>query len=99
MKRYLTLSVLISTTALISLSATTYVMMSDSALTDQAELIVVGRVLNRQTGFSDRCVTRYQVLVERILTGQSSADQIEVDVLGGENRDGEVLFLPGSPTA
>ena len=58
-------------------------MMADSALAAQASVIVVGRILESQTGFSEEPVTRYSVQVEELLKGTLTEDPIRVDVPGG----------------
>ena len=80
-----------------ALYAPSYVMMADSALAAQASVIVVGRILESQTGFSEEPVTRYSVQVEELLKGTLTEDPIRVDVPGGLTSEGIELRIFGAP--
>ena len=70
--------------------ATTYVMMTDQALTDQAPLVVEGRVVAK--GRDDRApsaVTVYTVEVSRALKGAAADDTVAVRVPGGSPSETE----------
>ncbi len=77
--------------------ATSYVMMRDSDLADQAEVIVVGRIVGQSTGFSRDGVTRYQLKVDDLLKGTLETGTVAVDVLGGKTDDGRELLVFGVP--
>ena len=77
--------------------ATSYVMMKDSDLSDQAEVIVVGQILGQSTGFSRTGMTRYQLRVEDLLKGRLGSETISVDVVGGKTNDGRELHVFGVP--
>ena len=80
-----------------TVQAASYVMMSDSALADQASLIVVGRILSRQTGVFDQPITRYQVQIEELIKGTVNGSPIHVDVPGGVTTGGMELIVDGMP--
>ena len=79
------------------LVATSYVMMKDADLADQAESIVLGTVTSRETGLWARPITRYRVDVEEFLKGSAPSQSVTVDVMGGESADGTLLVLFDSP--
>ena len=77
-------------------SATTYVMMHDDVLADQATLIIIGHVESVEN-LATQPMTRYQVRIERLLKGQHDSDQLYLDVVGGPTPDGKQLLLFGTP--
>ncbi len=79
--------------------ATSFVPMRDSALADQAELILVARVGGRlpaPTG-TLRPVTDYLVVVERGVNGELLESVIVVRLPGGTGADGNALKIWGAP--
>ena len=78
-------------------TATSYVMMKDSDLSDQAELIVVGQIVGQSTGFSRQGITRYQLRIEDVLKGSLGDEVISIDVLGGKTNDGQEVYVFGVP--
>lgn len=79
--------------------ATSFVPMRDSALADQAELILVARVGGRlpaPTG-TLRPVTDYLVEVERVVKGELLESVIVVRPPGGTGADGNALKIWGAP--
>jgi hypothetical protein len=67
--------------------ATTYVMVDDQALADQADLIarveVTGSRVSSETG---KVMTHYNVLIEELVKGYAAGSGLEVRVLGGFDR-------------
>ncbi|MFQ5737806.1 MAG: matrixin family metalloprotease [Acidobacteriota bacterium] len=80
-----------------AIHASSYVMMTDADLADQADVILAGRILDRQTGFLDRPVTRYQVKLETLIKGASPGTTLKVEVPGGSSSTGRRLRLFGMP--
>ncbi len=69
-------------------AATTYVMMEDAALADQASIIVEGRIESAaRASDAPYAATEYTVAVTRTIQGTTSGDTVEVRVLGGLPRD------------
>jgi len=79
--------------------ATSFVAMRDSALADQAGLIVVARVAGRlpATTESGRPATDYLVEAERVLKGELLESGLVVRVPGGTGPDGIGLKIWGAP--
>lgn len=77
--------------------ASTYVMMPDSALLSQSELVVVGKILNRRTGHLNRAITVYDIQVERIAKGSVSSTTLQVEIPGGRTRNGDQRIVFGMP--
>ncbi|MFQ5738262.1 MAG: hypothetical protein ACE5JX_04575 [Acidobacteriota bacterium] len=80
-----------------ALSATSYVMIHDDVLADQASLIVVGRISSLEAIVANRPLTRYGVEIERVLKGTPPDDPLQIDVLGGNTPEGSTLVLFGRP--
>ena len=79
--------------------ATSFVAMRDSALADQAGLIVVARVAGRLPATTDsgRPATDYLVQAERVLKGEVLESALVVRVPGGVGPDGIGLKIWGAP--
>src|SRR5688572_18397948 len=81
--------------------ATTAIQLSDAALTQQSELIVVGRVENVRSAWIDRIlVTLAEVQVEETLKGAVPSGKITVTLPGGMdlNRDVPIaMSYAGAP--
>ena len=73
--------------------ATSYVMMRDDVLTDQAWLVLVGSVERVESVVAHPPYTRYHIRAERLLKGQLDGGTVAVDVLGGLTPDGSRLIL------
>jgi hypothetical protein len=103
MKRSLRLLRFLSTvfTALVAppaIEATTYLMVSDEALADQASVVAEVQVV--EAGPSPAAgppATDYLVDVERVVQGDLLAGRIVVRVPGGEGADGLGLRIAGAP--
>ncbi len=80
------------------LTATSYVMMRDDVLADQARLVLVGNVERVESIASNPPYTRFHVRPERLLKGRFDGDTVAVDVLGGVTPGGRRLVLFGSPS-
>src|SRR5688500_16323360 len=79
-------------------AATTFVPMSDAALSDQARAAISGRVVSAvASAIGDTPATEYLVEVERVLKGEPVAGTILVRVPGGAGVDGLGLRLDGAP--
>ncbi len=78
--------------------ATSYVMVRDEALTDQASLVLVGHVDRAESLVANRPFTRYHIRPERLLKGSFGGDTVAVDVPGGLTSDGSRLVLFGAPS-
>ncbi len=93
--RQLSIALLVLSTA--PLFATTIVPFSDEALVDKAPVILVGHIVGRLPGTTDRAVTDWLVGVERVLKGSTPQGAITVRVLGGETPAGDLLKIEGAP--
>lgn len=79
-------------------AATTFVPMSDAALSDQARAAIAGRVVSATpSAIGDQPATEYLVEVDRVLKGEPVAGTILVRVPGGAGFDGVGLRLDGAP--
>ena len=74
---------------------TSYVMMRDDVLTDQAKLVLVGSVERVESIVANPPYTRYFIRSERLLKGRLDGEIVAVDVLGGVYPDGSRLILSG----
>ena len=81
-----------------SVLATSYVMIHDDVLTDQARLVLVGGVERVESIVANPPYTRYHVRAERLLKGELEGETAVVDVLGGMTPSGSRLILDGSPS-
>ena len=81
------------------LSATSYVVMPDAPLADQAELIVRAEIAGQQVSSeTGRVMTHYTVWVEDLIKGEIGGSGLEVRVLGGiDYETGHFLKIWGSP--
>ena len=70
------------------LSATTFVMVSDEDLADQAAAVVEARVLSVEGAPIDTPSTDYLIEVERVLKGSIPGSNLIVRVPGGARPDG-----------
>ena len=78
--------------------ATTFVPMTDTALADQAPLIVAGRIAAiDQAPVNGRPATDYTVSLTRVLKGTAPADPLTVRVPGGVGPEGAVYRVWGAP--
>ncbi|HYU31336.1 MAG TPA: matrixin family metalloprotease [Thermoanaerobaculia bacterium] len=78
--------------------ATTFQMVTDSALTDQARAVVSARVVDVEPStLGDRPATDYIVEVDRVLKGDVPGSTIVVRVPGGARPDGVGLKIWGAP--
>lgn len=95
-----TIPALLVLLAALPAGAATYVPMADTALVDQAPLIVQGTVeavapAPEETGLA---ATDSAVRIERVLKGElEEGETLTVRVLGGERPDGVGLWAPGAP--
>ncbi len=79
-------------------AATSYVMMSDAALVDQAPLIVEAEVLSAEPApAAGRPSTDYSIDVRRALKGTPQANPLTVRVPGGVDADGVSYRVWGAP--
>ena len=90
--------VLLLPLAALPAGATSYVMMSDGALADQAPVIAEVRVLSvdEHAGAGEPW-TEYQMAVEHVVRGYVPASPLAVRVRGGLLPDGTGLRLYGAP--
>ena len=81
------------------ISASSYVMVSDEALVDQAPVAAVVRIvsIDRAAGAGAQIVTEYVVDVEEALKGRPAGGTVRVRVPGGERGDGLGLKVYGAP--
>ncbi|QQR72372.1 MAG: matrixin family metalloprotease [Holophagales bacterium] len=80
-------------------SATSFVAVSDADLTAQADLIAVVRVEERLAPEGEgRPMTRYRVVVERLLKGDDPSAALTVEVPGGVRKDGVGQRIWGAPS-
>jgi hypothetical protein len=77
--------------------ATSYVMVSDEDLTDQAAVVVEARVLSVDSAPTERIATDYLVEVERVVKGSLPGSNLIVRVPGGFRPDGTGRVIWGSP--
>ena len=77
--------------------ATSYVMIHDDVLTDQAKLVLVGSVERVESIVSNPPYTRYHIRSERLLKGQLDGDTVAIDMPGGLTPSGSRLVLYGAP--
>ena len=94
LKLFLLATTLLTPSAL----ATSYVMIHDDVLTDQAKLVLVRTVERVESILSNPPYTRYHIRSERLLKGRLDAETVAVDVLGGLNPSGNRLVLFGNPS-
>ncbi|HEX2224027.1 MAG TPA: hypothetical protein VHN15_07460, partial [Thermoanaerobaculia bacterium] len=80
-------------------TATTYQMMSDATLADQAPVIVQVRVVSSEPApvLGRRPATDYQVAVDKVLKGDLPGSTVVVRVPGGVRADGVGLKIWGAP--
>ena len=79
-------------------SATTYVMVPDQALADQAPVIAEVRVLSTEPSMATGApMTEYVMAVEGVHQGEVIASPLTVRVIGGELPDGTGLQVYGAP--
>ncbi|HEX2642414.1 MAG TPA: matrixin family metalloprotease, partial [Thermoanaerobaculia bacterium] len=101
MKSFRSASVFAAALALLAAlpaSATTYKMVSDVNLTDQAALVVQARVMSADSApTSGRPATDYLVQIDRVLKGHATGSAIVVRVPGGVGADGVGLKIWGAP--
>jgi hypothetical protein len=76
--------------------AATYVPVADEALVDQAELIVLGRVVERRFAAAGPPATEYVFAVERAVRGRA-VEELVVRVPGGVRPGGLGLKIWGAP--
>jgi hypothetical protein len=79
--------------------ATTFVMVSDESLVQQADLIVRARI-DRVDPQSTTAAARTEVraLVDEVLKGQDPGETVRLSVLGGRSADGMTLKIWGAPS-
>ncbi len=78
--------------------ATSYVMMDDGALADQAAAIVDARVVSVEPApVSGRPATDYTIEIERLVAGSAPGTTLIVRVPGGTRPDGIGLRIYGAP--
>jgi fibronectin type III domain protein/matrixin len=78
--------------------ATSFVMVADEALADQAAMIVEARLLGRgPAAASGMPVTDYLFAVERVVKGRADEAVVAVRVPGGVRADGRGLKVWGAP--
>ena len=78
--------------------ATSYVMMRDDVLTDQARLVLVGSVERVEPVVANPPYTRYHIRLERLLKGQLQGETVAVDVLAASMLTGAAIEI-GSSTS
>ena len=76
--------------------ATTVVVGTDEALFDQAPVVIEGTVLGSAPA-PGRPATEYRVRVDRTLKGRVSGGTVAVQVLGGDDENGNHLTIWGAP--
>ncbi len=96
-RRTLPGALLALTLAAASASATTIVPMLDSALVDEARLIVLAETEGILPVVAARPATDYLMRVERVLKGEVEASALVVRVLGGTDPEGRELRIYGAP--
>jgi matrixin len=89
---------LLTVTAAAPLAATSFVMVSDENLADQASVIAEVRVDSVEPApIRSGAMTDYQVDIERLVKGYTAGSSIVVRVLGGVRPDGLGLKIWGAP--
>ncbi|HEX6199600.1 MAG TPA: hypothetical protein VF150_04990, partial [Thermoanaerobaculia bacterium] len=84
--------------AAVPASATTYVMVEDPVLADQAAAVVDARVVSVEPApVAGRPATDYTVEIERLVAGSAPGTTLIVRVPGGVRPDGVELHLHGMP--
>jgi hypothetical protein len=78
-------------------AATSYVMMEDGDLADQAAVIALVQVDSSQPAPARRAATDYQAEVVRVVKGSPAGSSIVVRVPGGLRPDGTSLKIWGAP--
>ena len=97
-RRSLLLALLVALLCGAPAAATTYVMVPDEALTDQASVIAEVRVVSVEPSpAAGMPATDHLVEIERLLKGFTSGSAIVVRLPGGERPDGTGLRLFGAP--
>jgi hypothetical protein len=93
------LTVLFALASTSGIFATSYVVIPDAPLADQADLIVIAKVANQKVSSeTGRVMTHYTVLVEDLIKGDVPGSGLEVRVLGGIDPEiGHFLKIWGSP--
>ncbi|HEX5761431.1 MAG TPA: fibronectin type III domain-containing protein [Thermoanaerobaculia bacterium] len=98
-RRCLALSVLAALWLAGRAAATTYVVVPDERLADEATVVVDGTVeAVRGVPGAATPMTEYVVRVERTLKGRVTDGSVSVRVLGGRRADGKRLHVWGGPT-
>ena len=97
--RLLVLPLLLLSLATVPAGATTYMMMSDQDLTDQAPAVVEARVMGVEYAptIDGMPATDYLVEVSRVLKGDLPGSTVLVRVPGGINPEGLGLKIWGAP--
>lgn len=97
--RFIALSTVVLTLCAVPpATATSYVMMPDRALVDQASLVVQGHVLSREDSpAAGAPATDYLVETDRVLAGDLPGSTLLVRVPGGTQPDGTRLHVFGAP--
>jgi hypothetical protein len=93
-------SLLLAVAPASSLLATSYVVVADAPLADEAELIltaeIAGKKVSSETG---KVMTHYTVFVEDLIKGEINGTGLEVRVLGGlDESTGHFLKIWGAPS-
>jgi len=79
-------------------AATTYVMVADPVLADQAAVIAVVRVAEAKSApVRETAATDYRVSVERLIQGRVPEGLLTVRVPGGIRPEGTSLAICGAP--
>jgi hypothetical protein len=78
-------------------AATTYRMVGDADLADQAPVIAEARVLSSADAAGPRPSTLAQIEIEKPLRGAAAGDRLAVRVPGGRRADGMALKIWGAP--
>ncbi len=81
-----------------SLSATTYVLMSDESIADQAPVIAEIEIVKPlESRSSEPPVTEYLGIVQRVLKGNLKTSTVTIQVPGGKTPDGLELHISSVP--
>ncbi len=79
--------------------ATSYVMVSDQALADQASVIAEGHITSAEPSPANTAPsTDYLFEIDRLIKGYTAGSSVVVRVLGGVRADGVGLKIWGAPT-
>lgn len=98
MKSIAATTLLLALCAAAPLAATSFVMMEDSTLVDQADLVVRAHVLTRDDSPAEGTPsTDYLVEVDQVLAGNLPGSTLLVRVPGGTGPDGARLHVFGAP--